>query len=793
MKYEPTQTGALTPGSGLLDKLVAQAATDGAVLMGALITAARATLQIRENSVKDLRERDALIASSKLLYSCERDLRAAYPKALLRVFHDPALSKPGTNLNTTAVNFDDLELMDEVQVQSSVVMARTLQTVSLAAEASLADFNTLVCGALGLKSVRLESNPLRAELYVAALQDVVEQQSAPYSVKLDWIAVMGAVLGEELRKMYVAGSKSLREQGVVPAGYTVRKNLGSGSRRALFELADAPRQDANAATGNEARDDESGKTAGSVVTQKSTIATHENLLTLDKLRRLLAGERFVEQELELPQRARFEQEFAERFERQPSPQAAPTTDFQSTVPAAFEALQEMRQVDQVMRSLEQRSHGDKASASDAPLSSGPSNPLSLLEIRKSLAPGARGIAQALSLEVVRLMIHNIANDPRLLAPVQSLVLRLEPAYAKLALVDARFFTDKQHLARVLLQEVTHSSLAYESTDATGFQAYLGELAAALAALDHAPIESVVPFGQVLDVLRAGWERSVAASARARTEAVDILQHIENRNVLAEKIGRDIRAHKDAGSVSVAVIEFLCGPWAQVVAQARLAGAAKVANADKYQALISALLWSVHPELNRKNIAKLTKLIPLLLMTLREGLDTIHYPSTKSAAFLEALMAIHQLAFKAADVGGDVVQPNPAPDVEPATPVLDDDPWVGPQEARASNFVDLSELPAQTTPSAASSVVFADEIPLGSWVEMRVGGEWVRTQLTWASPHGTLYLFTNAIGFSQSMTRRSRDKLRAAGQLRLISTGSVVDGALNAVAQTALRNSVDGTN
>jgi dihydroxyacetone kinase DhaKLM complex PTS-EIIA-like component DhaM len=63
-------------------------------------------------------------------------------------------------------------------------------------------------------------------------------------------------------------------------------------------------------------------------------------------------------------------------------------------------------------------------------------------------------------------------------------------------------------------------------------------------------------------------------------------------------------------------------------------------------------------------------------------------------------------------------------------------------------------------------------------------------LTWASPHGTLFLFTSAYGTSQSMTRRSRDKMVAAGSLRLIAGQPVVEGALNAVAQIAMRNSVD---
>jgi len=144
---------------------------------------------------------------------------------------------------------------------------------------------------------------------------------------------------------------------------------------------------------------------------------------------------------------------------------------------------------------------------------------------------------------------------------------------------------------------------------------------------------------------------------------------------------------------------------------------------------------------------------------------------------------------------------------------DGNPWVAPEEARASNFMDLPDAPGEPVAQSVEPVavdaaaahvnrsvaepvaepdigVLISALPLGSWVELFSNGQWMRTQLTWSSPHGTLFLFTNASGTTQSMTRRSCDKLVAAGNLRVVSGLPVVDGALNAVAQMALRNSVD---
>ena len=765
---------------------VAEAAAGGSVLMAALVNAAVIALRAREKSARDIRERDAFTASAKLLLSREQDLRSAYPKALLTAFLNPEQLKTDTPSRVAEVNFDELELMDEVQVHSSVVMARAQQTALLAAEASLAELNTLICGVLGLKTVRPECNPLRPEIYVSVLKEVVEQQNIAASVQLEWLAAMSIALGQELREMYAALSTKLKGRGVVAAGYAVRPNAGSGARRALFDLADAPIQPTPALTPVGASTRAIPKGPGVAARQMPP-----TLLTLDKLRRLLAGELEAAAPAPLQQ---FEQQFAQQFESGLSPQSHEHADFDATVPAALEALQEMRQVEQVVQRLEQRKQ--------QPPARGDASTANVDFMRNAMRSEARGIAQALSLEVVTLMIDNIARDARLLEPVQALVAQLEPAYLRLSLIDARLFTDKYHPARVLLQEITHRSLAYRSTTATGFQAFKSELDAALEPLLTSPIESAAPFEVVLIQLQNQWQRAAKVNARAQEEAVEVLQHVEQRNVLAEKIARDIISHRDAASVPAVVIEFLCGPWAHVVAQARIAAGSGSSNADKYQALISALLWSTHPELTRKNVAKLTRLVPLLLSTLREGLDTIKYPSTKAAAFLESLMGLHQQAFRA---GNQSAAPKPSSEV-PAVPpvhtlpVLNDDPWVAPEEARASNFVELQELDAAGKLLASASplivgadtgdAISADDLPLGSWVELQVDGQWVRTQLTWASPHGTLYLFTSAIGTSQSMTRRSRDRLIAAGNLRVISGAPVVDGALNAVAQMALRNSMD---
>ena len=80
--------------------------------------------------------------------------------------------------------------------------------------------------------------------------------------------------------------------------------------------------------------------------------------------------------------------------------------------------------------------------------------------------------------------------------------------------------------------------------------------------------------------------------------------------------------------------------------------------------------------------------------------------------------------------------------------------------------------------------------LGAWVELLSEERWLRAQLTWISPHNTLFMFTSGGMRSHSMTSRMLHQLLAADRLKIVSDQGVLEGALDNVARTAMRNSVD---
>ena len=551
---------------------IGEAAQRGRLLMQSMVQGARQSLPQRIALANDVREREVQQEALRLLPQFEAALRESYPQALLAEFAQ-AIAGNTDKEAPSGLSFDALELMGDDQIQESVEIARAQQATLLAVEGDLGELNALICAAQGLKTVQAERNPLRPDVYVRGLRSVLADTGVPAPVRMRWLSHMGEALGPALARDYVHLSDMLRDKGVVAAGFNVIVQQETPSAaRALAAVADG---------------------AGTPAAQHRP----ETLLTVRQLRRLLSGE------LDAGGNS-FDEKFTREFEGDGREQ--PHADFSPTVPAAFEALQEMKQVDVVMQRLAQRKPGAEGDT-----------------LREQLRAKA-STGQALGLEVVSLMLDNIANDARLLPQVQAVVRELEPALMRLAMIDPRFFSDKRHPARRFLDLLIQKSLAWQSADTAGFDGFIDPARQAVQALVATQIEGAEPFAYALNTLEESWAEQQKRERRKREKAVRALLQAEQRNLLAEKIAKDLRRRAETAGAPRGIVYFVTGPWAQVIAQARLLDSSGQVDPGGYEDLVTDLLWSSIPAVASANPARLARLIPGLLARLREGLESIGF-------------------------------------------------------------------------------------------------------------------------------------------------------------------------
>ena len=630
------------------------------------------------------------------------------------------------------VRFEDLSLMDTQQIDANIEFAMAQHEISNAVDDVLPVLNALVSSLLGWITVQPQLNPLRPEAFVRALQACFAQHVPDEAARSAMMTPAAGILGADLRLLYREICEWLRTQGVEPA-------------RALANY--------------------SGAVAGPQGMGPEN-SVERSLMTLDKLRKLLSGE------LEGP------------FDEMDIP------DFSHTVPASFMALEDMKLVEPMMKRLAQRT--------GTPLI----QKLISVDALQPMLPEQsqrKQLGLQLGEEVVRLMLDNLMQDDRLLPHVRELIGRLGPVLLSLSQSDPRFFSERQHPARQFLERITHRSLGYATDVDQGYLPFLNSISAAIDVLvDEDP--DAASFARVLGGLESGWSRDEAVQRQHHEEAVRTLLHVEQRNLLAQRLADDFHEQLGHKEVPALVVVFLRGPWSQVLAESQLACMDGTADVDGYLACVDDLIWSVQLRLVRRNRARLMQLVPTLLVKLRQGLQLIQYPEERIRSFFDTLISLHERAFEAprqpvvpgAELGlvvspDEVVVPGRAQEASGTRDATDF--WVGQAEAQDSAYLPEEAI---SVGSAAPPLVSAGDLRVGAWIELVVDDVWLRAQLTWASPHGRLFMFVSRGGLAHSMSRRSLDRLHMQGRVRFVSDGHLIDNALDAVAQTALKNGLDQT-
>ena len=467
-------------------------------------------------------------------------------------------------------------------------------------------------------------------------------------------------------------------------------------------------------------------------------AVGRTLLTLGRLRQLLAGDLNA------------------------SESGGPA--FVHTVPLSLTAIEDMDLIEPLLQRLRQRPGPtpEQPAAAELPVVSG------------------QNLGRLLGQEVVRLMLDNLTQDERLLPAIRQQIGQLEPALIRLSQGDPRFFSDKQHPARLLLESITQRSLAYASQNDDGFADLLRSVRGAVRSLARVEANEEV-FARLLKRLRRRWEDDDARKNQRRIEAAKALMHAEQRQLLAERLAADVQQRLQDKDVPEFVQRFLGGPWAQALAESQLSGAAPGEEGESLEPVADELIWSVQPALIRRDVDRLARLVPRLLAQMRQGLQRINYPAELTGQFFDALITLHEKAFDTPTLIDGPTTADAEPNARPDAP--DETFWMAGKEAQDAGFV---EADTGLDGLEGLSVVELD-LSTGTWVDLKTQGEWVRAQLTWTSPRGGLFMFISASGLAHSMTRRTLDRLLSTDALRIVSRGDVVESALDAVAQQALLN------
>ncbi len=687
--------------------------------------------------------------------------RSAVKERFKSSLHKGMYEGPGIDPNQRrAVTFEELKFFEEDQLDSSIELARLGEDIERCVSTVLPSTHALMSAMLGWVSVQPQLNPVRPEVFARALRDALAEPLGPPAAwgggstgREQVMAAAAGYLGMALAKVYKQNMDWLKSTGLEPAG---------------LNLSEAPVSAAAAKAGNQ---------------PESSLA--KTLLTLDRLRKLLTGQI----DLDAPHMASLVGAMGGR-------------DFLHTVPASMIALEDMKQVDALVERL-----AEKAKA-------GPASPEAAAK-QRALAVELRlgkQLGKHLGTEVIRLMVENLTQDERLLPPVRQLLQLLEPQLIALGNKDQRFFAEREHVARVLIDRIANRSLGFSTTSDFGFADFYQSIKLVLGSLSQPSDDVLSAFTAALKLLDLTWQKQDEADRQHQDDAAKALAHIEQRNLLAQHISSEFRTKLHALDISPIVVVFLCGPWAQVLAERQIQSLQPQARFDE---LADNLLWSVQTHRARKNPSRLVQLVPEMVRTMREGLHSVDYPREMVVEFFDELIRLHEAALEGVSRvgarGAEAIDPvatkaEPAivaemtdssdpgdsgdskgPDTLPESG--DADFFIAQREGIESGFLDRNDPGLLDIDDGNDAGPVLEPLPIGTWVDMQIEGALVRVNLRWMSPYKNLFMFVTRDGRTHSLARKSLDRMRSNGSVKVVAQGGVVDAALDRVANTALKNSL----
>jgi hypothetical protein len=679
----------------LLQSCLQQAAQAAWPALERCMEDAAAALQVAETQSMKLAERDALAAAWRGLLDQQAAWRERYPAALLALFQADAAQAPSPRTEplqagtAARLSLNEFSLVDDADVAQAIESSRLLQQILPVLEHTLAELDTLMSSVQGLPNVRPDLNPLRPEAFAQALRELVAASAAEPASQALWLRYLADPLGRELLRLYERIVNQLELAQVRGASYRVLPTPASaagrrGNGRAAHGTGSGSGTDAGSGGGSPGP---GGYLSDEPMAQ---LPSHYADLSDDAIQRELLqdflfndGSR-AHHGLAPAYYATIEEELtALKAAREPAPAAEPEAS-----PSAYRNLpapeRAPRPVD-VRSPLSQQLWGAFGRARERAI------------VRTQLKKDAKQVGQVLGLEVVRKLVGQVAQDPRLLPPLREAIVALEPSLLRLAMRDPRFYSDERHAGRRLLERVAQRSFKYNDEFSSEFVAFFHPVAAAFNALNGQAIDDTQPFEEALAALQDGWDGQDQLEAQQRQQALQALRFAEERQTLADQIAQTLSARSDLDKVPGLVLDFLFGPWALAMAHAKLADTRQQVDPLGFGSVVPDLLWSVKREVTMRQPAKLIAMIPQLLGQLQAGLQLLGQQPRETEAFFAALMNLHRPVLKLRRLKSqqDAEEPDALPTPPEALVATPEQrrakatalPWLARDELNAAGFVD----------------------------------------------------------------------------------------------------------
>ena len=348
-------------------------------------------------------------------------------------------------------------------------------------------------------------------------------------------------------------------------------------------------------------------------------------------------------------------------------------------------------------------------------------------VREMLGPSIQHPAERTTLDVAALLFEYVSRDPSIPDELRPLLGRLQVPILKAALIDPAFFQNPRNPARHTLDLLAAATIG--AADDPSYCAALQTLATEI--IDEIGIRFEIDLTAFQD---ADNRLAAFIGDESRKTADAVITDIR-RAAAAEQDESDrgrvrglIRDRLAGMEVPAPIRSFVESTWADYLTLLRKEHGEHSVAASEALRTLDDLLWSVVAKERTGQKARLAKMIPTLVMSLRKGGKAVDLPDERAKRFLEDLYQLHIAAIKQHDA---VAQPAP---VAPVRPTLAD-----------------AARPKRGAPSPGIAVAsihdFVSEMVAGTWLAFQSERGAVHARLVWTGALRMTYVFASRSGLS----------------------------------------------
>lgn len=266
----------------------------------------------------------------------------------------------------------------------------------------------------------------------------------------------------------------------------------------------------------------------------------------------------------------------------------------------------------------------------------------ILEQRTALNNMTENLDEQMTIDVVAMLFEFILGDNQVPAEIRAQLGRLQFLVLKVALRDPTLLTQKGHPVRMLINRVGSISLGLKQIDPSGAH-ITSEICHIVETLLEDDKEGVQLFTRMLDELDNFIAKELRSSNTDVARAVEAVEQVQNRTLRQVHTTAQMSEALLNLQIDPYLREFLESTWVKAIGQAEEKDAKR---ARRYRLLVPDLLWSIIPKIKEEDRTQLFALLPIILNTLREGLNSIEWDPQLQQKLLDWLVDTHTHALRA---------------------------------------------------------------------------------------------------------------------------------------------------